>query len=228
MPSIFLSHNQANKNFVHQLANDLKSRGCDVWLDEWEIKVGDSIVEKIELGIADNEYLVVVLSKDSISSRWVRVELNAAFFRQVSNRGITVLPALIEDCEVPALICDRKYADFRQNYQTGLDAILVAVGYAYCNLPLDRMELTLLNRLSETGEMSWWRETVPPTYEQSMQDETVRRLEQVGLVRLRSGKSFGNIDSGAHEFICELTEVGKKRVEELKRRPPNESADAAG
>lgn len=223
MPSVFLSHNQADKSFVRQLANDLKSRGCDVWFDEWEIKVGDSIIEKIEKGIADNEYLVVALSKDSVKSRWVRVELNAALFRQLGNRGITVLPALIEDCDVPTLICDRRYADFRHDYQTGLDAILVAVGCDSGSLPLDRMELALLHRLSETGEMSWWRETVTPTYEESVHDETVERLKQLGLVTLKYGRAFGSIDSGTQELICGLTELGKKRLEELRRRSPNNS-----
>lgn len=35
-----------------------------------------------------------------------------------------ILPILLEDCEIPSLISDKKYADFRYNYQTGLSELL--------------------------------------------------------------------------------------------------------
>ena len=48
---VFLSHNHADKPFVRQLANDLESHGLAYWLDEAEIKVGESLVQKIREGI---------------------------------------------------------------------------------------------------------------------------------------------------------------------------------
>ena len=48
---IFLSHSSKDKEFVRKLADDLKTYGLSVWFDEWEIKVGDSITNKISQGI---------------------------------------------------------------------------------------------------------------------------------------------------------------------------------
>ena len=48
MSSIFLSHNSVDKPFVRKLANDLRRRGHYAWVDEAEIKVGDSLIDKIE------------------------------------------------------------------------------------------------------------------------------------------------------------------------------------
>jgi hypothetical protein len=48
--SVFLSHNEKDKPFVKKLARDLDSHGVKYWLDEAEINVGDSLIEKIRFG----------------------------------------------------------------------------------------------------------------------------------------------------------------------------------
>lgn len=121
---IFISHSSKDKPFVRQLVNDLRSRNIDVWVDERELKVGDSIVKGISEGLNEADYLIVVLSKSSASSRWVQAELNTAIMDQLSGKGVVVLPILIEDCQIPALLKDRVYADFRGDYAVGLETLL--------------------------------------------------------------------------------------------------------
>jgi tetratricopeptide (TPR) repeat protein len=123
-PRVFVSHSSEDKRFVQRLVEDLKSRGLPVWLDEVELEAGNSIIEKISKGLRDTDYLVIVLSQASVQSLWVRAELNAALMRQFSGKGTIVLPAIIEDCEIPALLQDRKYADFRRSYEEGLQTLL--------------------------------------------------------------------------------------------------------
>lgn len=112
MPSLFLSHSSADKTFVEKLAKDLEGVGVNVWFDKWEIKVGDSLTGKIEEGLQANDYLGLVLSPAAVASEWVKAELSAAWCRQMSSRKIVVLPILYQDCEIPFLLEDRKYADF--------------------------------------------------------------------------------------------------------------------
>jgi hypothetical protein len=50
-PSVFMSHSHADKPFVRRLSVDLGALGAHVWLDEAEIKVGDSLFDKIERAI---------------------------------------------------------------------------------------------------------------------------------------------------------------------------------
>ena len=38
--------------------DDLRELGHEPWLDEWEIKVGDCIVTKIEEGMSNSDYVV--------------------------------------------------------------------------------------------------------------------------------------------------------------------------
>ena len=106
--------------------------GLNVWYDQWEIRVGDSLISKIDDGIKSQDYLVVVLSKASVSSEWVRRELNAGLMKELSQMRVVVLPLLIEECEVPTLIYDKVYADFRKDYHSGLNKLLkVFPGYLF-------------------------------------------------------------------------------------------------
>lgn len=128
MGSIFLSHNAADKAFVEKLASDLKSMKVNVWFDKWRIGVGDSLLWKIEEGIRENEFLGVVMSPEAMASSWVRSELAAAWSKQIKSKSIVVLPILLRDCEIPLLLADLKYADFRTDYQAGLETLGAALG----------------------------------------------------------------------------------------------------
>jgi hypothetical protein len=121
---IFLSHSVNDKEFVRKLANDLSNYQVPVWLDEWELKVGDSLSTKIQQGIQESGWLAVILSKNSVASSWVTIELNAAMATELEKKQVFVLPILIEDCEIPLFLKDKLFADFRKNYPAGLAALL--------------------------------------------------------------------------------------------------------
>ena len=127
IPSIFICYSSKDKRFVETLYNDLKEKEIDVWLDKWEIEVGDSITQKIEEGIENNDYLALILSKNSVESSWVKLEFSSALIKELDSKFIMILPILIENCKIPTLLVDKKYADFREDYQKGLDALLSAI-----------------------------------------------------------------------------------------------------
>ncbi len=119
MPSIFLSHTSLDKPFVEKLARDLKRIGINVWFDKWEIKIGDSITWKIEEGIRENEFLGIVLSPEALSSEWVKSEIGAAWVKQINTKKIIVLPIFYRECNIPYFLADRRFADFRTDYNSG-------------------------------------------------------------------------------------------------------------
>ncbi len=128
-PLIFVCHSSRDKPFVQKLADRLSQDGVDVWVDHLEIKVGDSIHNKINEGLSKSDFLVVVLSQASVKSRWVREELNsAASLEKLSDRGVFILPILLERCDVPPLFLDRRYANFLEDkdsaYKELIDGIL--------------------------------------------------------------------------------------------------------
>lgn len=128
MSSIFLCHSSIDKPFVEKLAKDLKRLGIQPWVDKWEIKVGDSLLWKINEGIRENDYLGVVLSPDALRSHWVKSEIGAAWSKQMEVEKVVLLPILYRQCDIPIVLRDKKYADFSSDYQTGLTDLALVFG----------------------------------------------------------------------------------------------------
>ena len=123
-PKIFLSHSSADKAVVNRIANDLRDRKVPVWFDKWELKVGDSLTQRIEDGIAESSWLAVVLSKSSVQSKWVKKELAAAQAKELQKRSVFTLPLVVDDCEIPLFLLDKVYADFRTSYEHGFETLV--------------------------------------------------------------------------------------------------------
>lgn len=138
MAKVFISYSSKNKEFALKLAADLKALSHEPWLDEWEIRVGDCIPTKIEDGIEEADYVVVVLSAHSVESGWVEREWKTKYWQEVNEGKIRVLPALIEDCESPPLLRTKRYADFRQSYGAGLVRLTAAIDPAFPASPTVR------------------------------------------------------------------------------------------
>jgi hypothetical protein len=126
--SVFLSHSSRDNEFCTRLALDLTELGVSVWYDEWEIKVGDSLRAKISAGITEKDFLAVVLSEASVASQWVQIELHAALDRELRDGNVFVLPLLINQCDIPLFLRDKKYANFVDDYQRGLAEIIDVLG----------------------------------------------------------------------------------------------------
>ena len=110
---VFICHASEDKPAARELALAMKTIGAEVWFDEWEIKVGQSIVQKINDALGKVSHLIVILSHNSINKPWVKKEFSSALMRQLSQDSITVLPLLIDNCSIPPILADIKYADGR-------------------------------------------------------------------------------------------------------------------
>lgn len=131
--SVFLSHNFQDKPFVRKLAQDLEAHGVKYWLDEAEMKIGDSLIKKIREGIDNVNYFAVILSPNSVNAPWVENELDVAMNLQISGKSIKVLPILLEKCELPGFLVGKLYADFQaeENYQSSLKVLLNSIGIVF-------------------------------------------------------------------------------------------------
>lgn len=113
MAYVFLSHSHQDKPFVRKVAADLRAAGHTVWIDEAEINVGDSLIEKISDGLEQVDFVVAVLSEASLKSSWVQKELEIASNREIEEKRVVVMPLLLGDVELPKFLKGKLYADFR-------------------------------------------------------------------------------------------------------------------
>jgi hypothetical protein len=110
-PSIFMSHAHEDKALARGLTTALGERGYRVWLDEVELRIGDSLVERIAGAIAEGDFLLAIVSPDSLESKWCQQELSWAASKGIADTQVVVLPIRHRGAQMPAVLADRLWAD---------------------------------------------------------------------------------------------------------------------
>ncbi len=97
---VFLSHSAKDKDVVREVAERLKSDGVRVWLDEWEIKPGDSIPAKIDRGLEHSRVLVLCMSAQALGSDWAQLESHTFRFKDPLNHDRRFIPLRLDDAPI--------------------------------------------------------------------------------------------------------------------------------
>jgi hypothetical protein len=92
MINLFISHASEDKaDFVEPLVVALRSSGFEVWYDQYELTIGDSLLQKISQGLRECDYGVVVLSHNFFRKKWTQAELDGLFSIESTERKV-ILP----------------------------------------------------------------------------------------------------------------------------------------
>jgi adenylate cyclase len=96
MADVFISYARADAEVARRYADAFRDSGCSVWWDD-ELRSGEAFDESIERALREAKAVVVLWSKASVASRWVRAEATLA------DRNRTLVPVTIEPCERPII-----------------------------------------------------------------------------------------------------------------------------
>ena len=82
---VFLSHASEDKDEIARpLAVMLQERGLRVWYDEFELRIGDNLVAKLNAGISASRFGIIVLSDAFFAKRWTNHELDSLEYLAVT------------------------------------------------------------------------------------------------------------------------------------------------
>ncbi len=95
-PDIFLSYNREDQARAKLFAEAFEAQGFKVWWDVG-LRTGEAYDEVTEAALRGAKAVVVLWSKKSVQSRWVRAEATLA------DRNKTFVPCMIELCERPIM-----------------------------------------------------------------------------------------------------------------------------
>lgn len=88
----FISHASEDKqDIVRDLAEALKENGFQVWYDEFELKIGDSLRKKIDSGLINSKYGIIIVSPSFVKKNWPEYELNGMVAREMNGHKV-ILP----------------------------------------------------------------------------------------------------------------------------------------
>jgi len=88
----FICHASEDKTqAARQIADALIELSHKVWLDEYELTVGDSLRQKIDEGLSKSKFGIVILSPNFFKKKWPQAELDGMASREINGRKV-ILP----------------------------------------------------------------------------------------------------------------------------------------
>jgi len=122
-PDIFISHSSKDKKVAAQLATDMNFCGIDVWLDQWELQIGQSLTDELAKAMDESRYIAILITANYNKSVWTKTEYKKALSREQRDGGTVMLPLILGEAEVPDFLEDKIYLDLRTDYYSGLTRI---------------------------------------------------------------------------------------------------------
>ncbi len=126
MAHVFISYRSKDFTEAARLRSALAAEGHEVWLDVENIKIGDSIVGKINAGLQVSSFLILCFSGHGLSP-WMDREWMSSLERQLDGAGVRILPAKLAGGKPPPIIADLRYADLARDWASAIDELKAAL-----------------------------------------------------------------------------------------------------
>jgi uncharacterized protein YjbI with pentapeptide repeats len=97
--SCFISYSTKDQEFAERLHADLQDKGVRCWFAPHDIQGGKKIHEQIDEAIRLYDRLLLILSRDSMESEWVKTEISKARKREVREKRRMLFPVGLVDFE---------------------------------------------------------------------------------------------------------------------------------
>lgn len=136
--TVFASYSHADREVARRVAARLTELGHRVWIDEGELRLGDSLVDAVAGAIAQVDFLVAFVSPASAASEWCQKEISLAMTGEIGREGITVIPVRLDRVQMPVTLADKLYLD-----ASGLTAQAIA----------DRLNVDIQRRLTPSSPL---------------------------------------------------------------------------
>jgi hypothetical protein len=118
--TVFVSYAHADSPTAARVAEGLRGAGLNVWIDEAEIRPGQSFIEGVNDGLENAAYVVLLCSAASLASHSVSRE----WMSTLARRDAVLLPVKIGAVQLPAILADLLYVDLTSNFEAGMNRLV--------------------------------------------------------------------------------------------------------
>lgn len=122
LKKIFVSYSRKNSEFAEQLTKELTKKGADVWFDQLSIQPGETWDGSIDRALDEADAILLILSKASVKSENVMDEVGYGL-----EYNKTIIPVLIEPCDIPFRIQRFTIYDLTKNMVNGMSLLLKSI-----------------------------------------------------------------------------------------------------
>lgn len=92
---VFVSHSSKDSKIASQITDQLKRFGIGAWYSDEDIPAGERYAERILDGLMSSNWILVIVSADSVRSDWVRAEVKTAM--TVPHLRNRILPLALDE-----------------------------------------------------------------------------------------------------------------------------------
>ena len=192
-PLAFFSYSRTDGEFALRLAEDLKSAGANIWIDQLDIEPGTPWDHEIEEALSRCPRMLVILSPASANSDNASDEVAFAL-----NKHKRIIPVLYRECDVPLRLARLQYVDFTTDYTHGLKALIKAL-VAKCPEPMSG---------DSVGDLT-------PTEGEKTYPFEVGKTYLGNISRLVDSGAFVEIEQGVEGFM-HISEVAEDRIADVR------------
>lgn len=161
-PSIFISYAHEDRDLAHALSQAMEAEGARVWLDQGELLIGDSLIERISEAIAEFDFVAALVSAASVQSNWCRKEIALAMSKQLrrGSRAVTVLPLRVGEVDMPPSLADVLWAELDVSDLRGCASRVVRDASRHLNQAAPSRVPSLDQAPPQAGCSSWQERTL--------------------------------------------------------------------
>lgn len=92
----FISYSHSDNAFASLLHDSLQARGIRCWLDAYDLKPGDRILDVVNTAIRVSDKVLLCCSTSSLQSWWVKDEIRKAIERERQEKRAMIIPLMLD------------------------------------------------------------------------------------------------------------------------------------
>jgi hypothetical protein len=119
-PDIFISHSRRDKSAALKLATTLNFCAIDVWVDTWELAVGQSLSDGIAKAMDESRFIAILITENYNTTVWTKTEYKKALAREQKENRVVMLPLIVGEAQIPNFLEDKIYIDLRTDFFSGV------------------------------------------------------------------------------------------------------------
>jgi tetratricopeptide (TPR) repeat protein len=135
--NVFLSYRSVNRGWVLNLYDVLTEIGFKVFLDQYVLKPGDSLVRTLEDGLENSQAGILIWSNAATDSEWVRNEYDVMISRATNDKTFHFVPVKIERVKLPVFANTKLFIDFTEYPDGPNGGDLLRLVYGIVGKPLN-------------------------------------------------------------------------------------------
>ena len=100
---VFVSHNRCQKDWARATVSQWRRLGLRVFFDEDCIEPGEDIAGGVERGLKNSLHTVLIISPESVQSRWVAMESSITVYTDPNASERRLIPVLLKRTEMTSV-----------------------------------------------------------------------------------------------------------------------------